>query len=93
MTVSSCAHVSTNDQDVALQLDALREASVVRVFDDWGLSEAGLSELNEAFAHLREGDTLVVRELDLLGRVLTQPLGTFSDLEARGVIENASLPD
>ena len=87
MTLIGYARVSTNDQDVALQLDALRDAGVTRVFEDRGVSGAKAERLglNEALVYLREGDTLVVWKLDRLGRSMTHLLSTVSDLEAKGI--------
>ena len=87
MTLIGYARVSTNDQDVALQLDALREAGVARVFEDRGVSGAKSERpgLTNALAYLREGDTLVVWKLDRLGRSMTHLLATVADLEAKGI--------
>ena len=70
MTLIGYARVSTNDQDVALQLDALRDTGVARALEDRGVSGAKAERpgLNEALAYLHEGDTLVVWRLDRLGR-------------------------
>lgn len=56
MTLIGYARVSTNDQDVALLLDALRDAGVARVFEDRGGSSAKSERpgLNEALVYLRE---------------------------------------
>ena len=87
MTLIGYTRVSTNDQDVALQLDALHEAGVTRVFEDRGVSGAKSERpgLNEALAYLREGDTLIVWKLDRLGRSMTHLLSTVADLEAKGI--------
>ena len=81
------ARVSTNEQDVALQLDALKAAGVTRVFEDRGVSGAKTERpgLNEALAFLREGDTLVVWKMDRLGRSMTHLLQAVAELEGRGV--------
>ena len=87
MSLIGYARVSTSEQDVALQLDALRAASVERVFEDRGVSGAKAERpgLNNALAFLREGDTLVVWKLDRLGRSMTHLLATVAELEGRGV--------
>jgi DNA invertase Pin-like site-specific DNA recombinase len=63
------ARVSTEDQSLDLQLDALRQAGCERLYTDKasaaGIHRAGLSE---ARSQLREGDILVVWKLDRLGR-------------------------
>lgn len=87
MTLIGYARVSTLDQDPALQLDALRMAGVLRVFEDRGVSgtRAERPGLAEALAYLRAGDTFVVWKLDRLGRSMTHLLGTVAELEGRGV--------
>src|SRR6478672_10552952 len=63
------ARVSTRDQNLGMQLDALNKAGCKRIFTD-KLSGAQVERpgLNEALSHLREADTLVVWKLDRLGR-------------------------
>ena len=80
-------HVSTSEQDLALQLDALHTAGVVRIFEDRGVSGAKIERpgLNRVLAFLRDGDTLVVWKLDRLGRSMTHLLQAVADLEARGI--------
>ncbi len=87
MSLIGYARVSTFDQNVALQLDALHVAGVDRVFEDHGISgsKAERPGLREALAFLRDGDALVVWKLDRLGRSMTQLLQTVADLEGRGV--------
>ena len=81
------ARVSTSEQDLALQLDALRRAGVERVFEDRGVSgvKAERPGLGAALTYLRQGDTLVVWKLDRLGRSMTHLLQTVAELEVRGV--------
>src|SRR5215471_3697976 len=59
------ARVSTRDQNLEMQLDALNKAGCKRIFTD-KLSGAQVERpgLNEALSHLREADTLVVWKLD-----------------------------
>jgi predicted site-specific integrase-resolvase len=63
------ARVSTRDQNLEMQLDALNKAGCKRIFTD-KLSGAQVERpgLKEALSHLREADTLVVWKLDRLGR-------------------------
>src|SRR6201998_4223599 len=70
MAVIGYARVSTADQNMALQLDALRDAGVERVFRDQGVSgsTAARPGLGRCLDHLREGDILAVWKLDRLGR-------------------------
>lgn len=87
MSLIGYARVSTSDQDLALQLDALAAAGAGRVFEDHGVSGARADRpgLGEALAFLRDGDTLVVWKLDRLGRSMTHLLQVVADLERRGV--------
>jgi DNA invertase Pin-like site-specific DNA recombinase len=80
------ARISTHDQTLALQLDALEKAGCDRIFTD---KVSGAKEeregLTEALSHLREGDTLVVWRLDRLGRSLRHLIDTVTSLNERGV--------
>ena len=87
MALVGYARISTAEQNLALQLDALTAAGAIRVFEDRGVSGAKAERpgLSEALRYLREGDTLVVWKLDRLGRSMTHLLAVVADLEARGV--------
>jgi DNA invertase Pin-like site-specific DNA recombinase len=87
MALVGYARVSTAEQDLALQLDALGAADVARVFEDRGVSGARVERpgLTQALRYLREGDTLVVWKLDRLGRSMSHLLQTVTELEGRGV--------
>ena len=80
------ARVSTSDQDVALQLDALRGAGVERIFKDVGSgSLKHRPQLDECLDRLRAGDTLVVWKLDRLARSLGNLIELVLKLDRRGV--------
>lgn len=80
------ARVSTSDQNLNLQKDALRTAGCERLFTDI-VSGASVERpgLREALNECRPGDTLVVWKLDRLGRSLPHLVETVSGLAARGV--------
>src|SRR3546814_12392130 len=60
------ARVSTADQKLALQLDALSAAGCDRIFDDYASgAKADRPGLAEALTYLRTGDTLVVWTLEI----------------------------
>lgn len=75
------ARVSTADQKLDMQVDALRAAQCERIFRDHGVSggKASRPGLNRALAMLKPGDVLVVLKLDRLGRSVQH----LSDLLAR----------
>jgi len=80
------ARVSTVDQNLELQRDALEKAGCERVFED---HISGASSERPGWAKattaLREGDTLVVWRLDRLGRSLKHLIDIVNELHARGV--------
>ena len=80
------ARVSTHEQTLALQHDALRAAQCDLVFEDMmsGVTTARPG-LDQAQSHLREGDTLVVWRLDRLGRSLQHLIETVTRLQAKGI--------
>jgi DNA invertase Pin-like site-specific DNA recombinase len=80
------ARVSTNEQDLSLQLDALKEGGCEKIHQDKiGGAKAERPGLQEALQYLRKGDTLVVWRLDRLGRSLKHLIETVNDLEERGI--------
>ncbi|MCV7419325.1 recombinase family protein [Mycobacterium yunnanensis] len=81
------ARVSTSDQNLSLQLDALREAGVERVFSDQGVSGSTSTRpgLDACLDHLRAGDVLTVWKLDRLGRNTQQVLAVVEELTSREV--------
>jgi len=80
------ARISTHDQTLALQLDALEKAGCDRIFTDKvSGTKAERKGLTEALSHLREGDALVVWRLDRLGRSLRHLIDTVTELHDRGV--------
>ncbi len=80
------ARVSTGDQSVDLQTDALRGAGCERVTTDVASgARTDRPGLAEALSYLRKGDTLVVWKLDRLGRSLRHLIDVITDLHARDV--------
>ena len=87
MALIGYARVSTHDQNLSLQTDALNAAGVNRLFLDEGVSGAKQSRpgLDDALSFLRGGDTLVVWRLDRLGRSMKHLLETVSSLESHNI--------
>ena len=80
------ARVSTDDQRMDLQRDALTAAGCEKVFTDTASgAKAARPGLAEALAFARKGDVLVVWRLDRLGRSLPELVKVVGELEAAGV--------
>jgi len=80
------ARVSTQDQTLDLQTDALRLAGCEKLFTDtMSGANAERPGLQEAMNQLRAGDTLVVWRLDRLGRTLKHLIATITDLSDKGI--------
>lgn len=82
------ARVSTNGQELQLQLDALLKAGCAKkgIFTDKvSGSKSARPGLDECLAHLKPGDTLVVWRLDRLGRSVRHLIDVVEDLRERGV--------
>jgi len=80
------ARVSTHEQTLALQQDALTKATCTQLFTD--TASGAVTDrpgLIEALSHLRPGDTLVVWRLDRLGRSLSDLIGTVTALSQRDI--------
>lgn len=87
------ARVSTDEQKLDLQIDALDKAGCGRVFSDQASGAASERPgLEAALSHLREGDTLAVWKLDRLGRTVKGLVELVGDLQGRG-IQFTSLTD
>lgn len=81
------ARVSTADQDLQLQLDALKAAGCGRVYWDHGVSGSTTARpgLDDALGHLRGGDTLTVWKLDRLGRSTAHLVTLVERFNAEGI--------
>ena len=80
------ARVSTDDQNLDLQYDALKKAGCEQIYEDQ-LSGARVERpgLQEALAYARSGDTLVVWRLDRLSRSLKDLIEMVATLETKGI--------
>ena len=80
------ARVSTHEQTLNLQRDALQKAGCTKLFTDTASgAKAERKGLDEALDYVRKGDTLVVWRLDRLGRSLPHLITTLTALEQRGI--------
>jgi len=80
------ARVSTDDQNLALQTDALRQAGCEKIYTDRISGAKALRPgLLLAFDYARADDVLVVWRLDRLGRSLKDLIETMEILEKRGI--------
>jgi DNA invertase Pin-like site-specific DNA recombinase len=80
------ARVSTLEQNLDLQEDALKAAGCEKIYTDkTGGTKAERPGLERALADVRPGDSLVVWKLDRLGRSLRHLIETVTDLSNRGV--------
>src|SRR3954471_14298093 len=80
------ARVSTVDQNLALQRDALTEAGCQKIFtEQMSGAVADRPALHDALEFARSGDTLIVWKLDRLARSMKQLIETVETLRLRGI--------
>jgi DNA invertase Pin-like site-specific DNA recombinase len=84
--IAGYARVSTADQDLSLQLAALKKAGATAIYREKisGI-RADRPELAHMLKQLRPGDCVVVTRLDRLGRSLRELLNLLADFDQRGV--------
>jgi DNA invertase Pin-like site-specific DNA recombinase len=80
------ARVSTTDQDLTVQHQALKAAGVATIFEEKasGTKRDGRTELQKVLGVLGDGDTLVVTRLDRLGRSLRDLADVAHEIEEAG---------
>jgi len=80
------ARVSTVDQNLALQRDALTEAGCAKIFtEQMSGAVTDRPALRDALEFARSGDTLIVWKLDRLARSMKQLIETVETLRLRGI--------
>ena len=86
------ARVSTTDQDLTIQIDALNAAGCENIRQEKvsGTSTQGRDELNTLLEFLREGDELVVTRVDRLARSIRDLQNIVYDLNKKGVTISAT---
>lgn len=86
MALIGYARVSTEDQHLDLQLDALRERGCEKIFEEKRSGkDKKRPQLEAMLDYLREGDTVVVWKLDRLGRSLHDLIDLTQEFERRGI--------
>jgi DNA invertase Pin-like site-specific DNA recombinase len=79
------ARVSTLEQNLDLQIDALQKASCEKIFTDKMSGAKSRPSLDEALAFLRQEDVLVVWKLDRLGLRTVKLIQLIEELKERGI--------
>jgi len=80
------ARVSTDEQNLSLQRDALSKAGCKRIFTDTASgAPTKRPGLADALSHLRKGDSLVVWKLDRLGRSVKGLVDLVEEFETRQI--------
>jgi DNA invertase Pin-like site-specific DNA recombinase len=80
------ARVSTQDQNLDLQVEALKKIGCEKIFKEIVSGvKTDRESLNETFSYLRSGDSLVVWRLDRLGRTLKQLIELINSLKEKGI--------
>jgi DNA invertase Pin-like site-specific DNA recombinase len=92
MATYGYARVSTEDQDLTIQREALKAAGceIIREEKISGTTRQGRQELKTLLEFLREGDTLVVTRLDRLARSMDDLSSIARELQERGVALRAT---
>jgi DNA invertase Pin-like site-specific DNA recombinase len=92
MTAIGYARVSTTDQDLTVQIEALKAAGcdVIRKEKASGTTTKGRTELATILDFIREGDTLVVTRIDRLARSIADLQDIVRSLKGRGAALRAT---
>ena len=92
MAICGYARVSTAEQSLDVQLDALTAAGATKVWSEKvsGTSTKGRPELATLLEYLRDGDTLIVTRVDRLARSIRDLQNLVHDLQARGITLKAT---
>ena len=86
MALIGYARVSTTEQHLHLQQDALSAAGCLKIYTDTiSGTKSERKGLDDALSYIRGGDTLVVWRLDRLGRSLKDLIERITDLHSRNI--------
>lgn len=85
MAIIGFARVSTDDQDLTLQLEALRAAGCDKIFygKHSGATNENQQQLARLVDYIRDGDVVLVTKLDRLGRSLKMILSAIDNIHAK----------
>jgi DNA invertase Pin-like site-specific DNA recombinase len=85
------ARVSTDDQTLDLQRDALKRAKCRQIYEEHASGKsAARPQLDACLKALREGDTLIIWRLDRLGRSLSDLIHLANELRSRKIALESS---
>lgn len=80
------ARVSTTEQNLDLQIDALQKLGCEKIFQEKASGrKLDRPELEKLLTHLRSGDTLIVYSIDRLGRTVKQLIQLINDFKEQGI--------
>lgn len=81
------ARVSAIEQNLDMQIDALKRAGCRKIFQEMRSGKAGTirPEFEQMLRFIDKGDTLIVWKLDRLGRSLTEVVSTLEELHRQGI--------
>lgn len=87
MALIGFARVSSVEQDLTEQLNALKKFGCEKIFEgkNSGKKESNAERLKELLSYVREGDTVVVTKLDRLGRSVIQVLTVLDQFKEKGI--------
>ena len=79
------ARVSTKEQNLSLQMDALKNEGCKQIFQEKiSGAKADRPELRKMIGQLREGDTIVTWKLDRMGRSLRDLVNLVNEIQDKG---------
>jgi len=79
------ARVSTKDQDLSLQIDALKDAGCTRIYQEQITgSKKERPELQKMLEQIREGDVIIIWKLDKLARSLKDLVSLVNEIQEKG---------
>lgn len=79
------ARVSTKDQNLSLQIDALKKEGCQKIYEEKATgAKMDRVELKKMLEHLREGDVVIIWKLDRLGRSLRDLVNLVSVIQDKG---------